>query len=90
VKSFSAAPVFELFSGLQVNSDSTVRTDKHDQHRPGIPHDEEFDEYVRGQILRPGATDQPTDDGDDPDLPSFDEIAAAMGTLRRTQVQIER
>ena len=63
-------PVTELFPGLQTNGiDSTDRTDRTD---------EEFSEYVRRQILQKS---EPTkaDSTDDPDLPSYDEIAEAMG-----------
>ncbi len=65
-------PVTELFPGLHTNS-----TDRTDQE---YYTDEEFSEYVRRQILRKETTSQPTADStDDPDLPSYDEIASAMG-----------
>lgn len=62
-------PTIELFPGLQTNS-----TDRE------YLTDEEFSEYVRRQVLRKETTSQPTADStDDPDLPSYDEIASAMG-----------
>ncbi len=72
-------PVTELFPGLQTNS--TDRTDRTD---------EEFSEYVRRQILQKS---EPTkaDSTDDPDLPSYDEIAEAMGVAaKKPKFKIER
>jgi len=71
-------PVTELFPGLQTNS--TDRTDRTDSTDREYLSDEEFSEYVRRQVLRKETTSQPTADStDDPDLPSYDEIAEAMG-----------
>ena len=58
-------PVTELFPGLQTNS--TDRTD------------EEFSEHVRRQILQKPDSVVSTGDTGDPDLPSYDEVAEAMG-----------
>ncbi len=71
-------PVTELFTGLQTNStDSSDREYRTDREYLS---DEEFSEYVRRQVLRKETTSQPTADStDDPDLPSYDEIAEAMG-----------
>ncbi len=67
-------PTIELFPGLQTNS--TDRTDRTDRE---YLTDEEFSEYVRRQVLRKETTSQPTADSTDPDLPTFDEVAEAMG-----------
>ena len=58
-------PVTELFTGLQTNSTDSS--------------DEEFSEHVRRQILQKPDSVVSTDDTDDPDLPSYDEVAEAMG-----------
>ncbi len=80
-------PVTELFPGLQTNS--TDRTDSTDREYLS---DEEFSEYVRRQVLRKETTSQPTADStDDPDLPSYDEIAEAMGVAaKKPKFKIER
>ena len=64
-------PVTELFPGLQTNS--TDRTDR--EYLDGG----EFSEHVRRQILQKPDPVVSTDDTGDPDLPSYDEVAEAMG-----------
>jgi|LDZT01.1.fsa_nt_gi hypothetical protein len=83
-------PVTELFPGLQTNS--TDRTDRTDSTDREYLSDEEFSEYVRRQVLRKETTSQPTADStDDPDLPSYDEIAEAMGVAaKKPKFKIER
>ena len=76
-------PTIELFPGLQTNS--TDRTDRE------YLTDEEFSEYVRRQILRKETTSQPTADSTDPDLPSYSEVAEAMGVgAKKPKFKIER
>jgi hypothetical protein len=76
-------PTIELFPGLQTNS--TDRTDRE------YLTDEEFSEYVRRQILRKETTSQPTADSTDPDLPTFDEVAEAMGVAaKKPKFKLER
>ncbi len=75
-------PTIELFPGLQTNS--TDRTDRE------YLTDEEFSEYVRRQILRREPASQPVAD-EDPDLPSYDEVAEAMGVAaKKPKFKIER
>jgi hypothetical protein len=82
-------PVTELFPGLQTNS--TDRTDRTDSTDREYLTDEEFSEYVRRQILRKETTSQPTADSTDPDLPSYDEVAEAMGVAaKKPKFKIER
>mgnify|MGYP001269086228 CR=1 FL=1 len=83
-------PVTELFPGLQTNS--TDRTDRTDSTDREYLSDEEFSEYVRRQVLRKETTSQPTADStDDPDLPSYDEVAEAMGVAaKKPKFKIER
>ena len=73
-------PVTELFPGLQTNTDREYLTD------------EEFSEYVRRQVLRKETTSQPTADStDDPDLPTYDAVAEAMGVAaKKPKFKIER
>ena len=78
-------PVIELFPGLQTNTDSTDSTPQE------YLTDEEFSEYVRRQILRKETTSQPTADSTDPDLPSYSEVAEAMGVAaKKPKFKIER
>lgn len=78
-------PVTELFPGLQTNTDSTDSTPQE------YLTDEEFSEYVRRQILRKETTSQPTADSTDPDLPTFDEVAEAMGVAaKKPKFKLER
>jgi len=82
-------PVIELFPGLQTNS--TDRTDRTDSTPQEYLTDEEFSEYVRRQILRKETTSQPTADSTDPDLPSYSEVAEAMGVAaKKPKFKIER
>jgi len=82
-------PVTELFPGLQTNS--TDRTDRTDSTDREYLSDEEFSEYVRRQILRKETTSQPTADSTDPDLPSYSEVAEAMGVAaKKPKFKIER
>ena len=82
-------PVIELFPGLQTNS--TDRTDRTDSTDREYLTDEEFSEYVRRQILRKETTSQPTADSTDPDLPSYSEVAEAMGVAaKKPKFKIER
>lgn len=85
-------PVIELFPGLQINS--TDRTDSSDrEYRTDREYlsDEEFSEYVRRQVLRKETTSQPTADSTDPDLPTYDEVAEAMGVAaKKPKFKIER
>lgn len=82
-------PVTELFTGLQTNStDSSDREYRTDREYLS---DEEFSEYVRRQVLRKETTSQPTADSTDPDLPTFDEVAEAMGVAaKKPKFKIER
>ena len=78
-------PVIELFPELQTNTDSTDSTPQE------YLTDEEFSEYVRRQILRKETTSQPTADSTDPDLPSYSEVAEAMGVgAKKPKFKIER
>ena len=61
-------PVIELFPELQTNS-----TDR--EYLDGG----EFSEHVRRQILQKPDPVVSTDDTGDPDLPTYDEVAEAMG-----------
>ena len=76
-------PVTELFTGLQTNS--TDRTDR--EYRT----DEEFSEHVRRQILQKPDSVVSTGDTGDPDLPTYDEVAEAMGVAaKKPKFKIER
>ncbi len=77
-------PVTELFPGLHTNTDSTDSTPQE------YLSDEEFSEYVRRQILQKSETTK-VDSTDDPDLPSYDEVAEAMGVAaKKPKFKIER
>lgn len=76
-------PTIELFPGLQTNS--TDRTDRE------YLTDEEFSEHVRRQILQKPDSVVSTDDTDDPELPTYSEVAEAMGVAaKKPKFKIER
>lgn len=76
-------PVTELFPGLHTNS--TDRTDR--EYRT----DEEFSEHVRRQILQKPDSVVSTGDTGDPDLPTYDEVAEAMGVAaKKPKFKLER